>query len=242
MSNQEVVNYEVVNIFPTTIYVGEMQNHHQYKRIFYENVYERYSFDRMNSYGEINTVSENCGRPILQTEKDLIPMYREIVIHIQNYLQNTLKSKPIFDVQITKSWMSRSYSSQENIPEHYHSTSQISFVYYMSAPAGANELVFVNSNTPNVPFKSFDDRETEEEAMIRDYTFETTPYYGFPAQEGTVILFPSSLRHFTSASGIEQRGERLGIVGDCILSLKKNQPMIYSQGYIDPSYWRTFES
>jgi len=38
----------------------------------------------------------------------------------------------------------------------------------------------------------------------------------------------------------EQNEERLAIAGDCLLTLKRNQPMIYSQGFVSPEYWRTF--
>jgi len=237
------MNYQTVNIFPTTIYIGEIENHTKYKQIFLNEIYEQYQFPHQSRYGGINTVSENCGKPILHLENELFDLFQDISEHILNYCHQTLLIRDIFDVQIMKSWISRSYSNQENIPEHKHSTSQISFVYYLNADEKSNELTFMNTHKPNLLFDSLDDLEVEndEESMIHGFNFETTPEYNFSPCEGTVILFPSQIHHKTSSANDEvHKFERLAIVGDAILTLKKDQPMIYSQGFISPQYWKTF--
>lgn len=237
------MKYQTVNIFPTTIYIGEIENHVKYRQIFLNKIYERYQFPHKSRYDGINTVSENCGKPILHLEDELSDLFLDISDHILNYCHQTLMIRDIFDVQIMKSWISRSYSNQENIPEHYHATSQISFVYYLDVDDGSNELTFVNRHKPNLLFDSIDsfEEENDEESMINGFNFETTPEYNFFPCEGTVIIFPSRTPHKTSPSVSEfQSFQRLAIVGDALLTLKKEQPMIYSQGFISPQYWKTF--
>ena len=52
---------EVFNIFPTTVYVGEMTKHDQYKKNFYD-VYHKFDYE------EEDAVSENVGNPLIHHE------------------------------------------------------------------------------------------------------------------------------------------------------------------------------
>ena len=40
------MNYDTFNIFPTTIYVGEIENHKKYKKDFYK-LYPKYDYEEM---------------------------------------------------------------------------------------------------------------------------------------------------------------------------------------------------
>ena len=42
------MNYETFNIFPTTIYLGEIDNHKKYKEDFYK-VYDKFDYDDQNT-------------------------------------------------------------------------------------------------------------------------------------------------------------------------------------------------
>ena len=235
-----MVNYNVVNLFPTSIYVGEIENHEEYRKVFYSEIYSKYDFPHENERGGLNTSSVNCGRPLLHHERKLEPLFRSLTEHMRNYCRNVLMMRDIFDIQVMKSWMSRSYSSNENVPLHIHSTSHLSFVYYLSANERSNYLTFVNENHPNHLFEGLTDMDSfdDPEAMMSGYNFETTPEYSIEPQEGMIVVFPSRLPHMTLPR--EQNEERLAIAGDCLLTLKRNQPMIYSQGFVSPEYWRTF--
>jgi hypothetical protein len=35
-------------------------------------------------------------------------------------------------------------------------------------------------------------------------------------------------------------GERLAIVGDIVLTLKEDRPMVHSMGFVDPRYWKQY--
>ena len=58
------------------------------------------------------------------------------------YLHDVLKYKDIFDFIITKSWISRSRAAHETIKWHTHSTSHISFSYYLNTPPNSHVLKF----------------------------------------------------------------------------------------------------
>ena len=44
VSIEEMVNYQLHNMFPTTAYIGEMNDHARHKEVFYREIYPKYEF------------------------------------------------------------------------------------------------------------------------------------------------------------------------------------------------------
>ena len=241
MPIEEMVNYEYHNIFPTSIYIGEMNGHVRHKEVFYNEIYPKYQFPRMNKDGDINTVSESEGKPIIHTEESAVPMMKEITEHIKIYYTEILGLKDVFDVYHTKSWISRSYDNEELVPEHLHSPSHISYAYYVNAPEGSHALSFYDKKKMgNAIFQSVFDYYHEDDTFMNQYTFESTQKYSIESKEGTICIFPSKTPHGTDPVSEVFSGERLAISGDCIITLKESERMKYSVGYINPKYWRKY--
>jgi hypothetical protein len=94
------MDFQIVNIFPTTIYVGRSENHEKHKESFY-NVYSKFDYPQINQKtNTINTVSENCGNPLLHLEESLDSLFNEIVKHIKNYVHDVLLVKDILASKI----------------------------------------------------------------------------------------------------------------------------------------------
>ena len=94
---------QIFNIFPTTIYVGEVDNHKEYKKDFLK-LYDKFDYEE----NEISsTVSEGQVNPLIHLEPSMDSMFREIVRHIKIYVLDTLKFKDMFNYSITKTWISR---------------------------------------------------------------------------------------------------------------------------------------
>lgn len=241
MPIKEVVNYQLHNIFPTSVYVGEMEDHARHKEVFYREIYPKYEFPRIEeSSGDINTVSEHEGKPIIHMEECAVAMMKEITKHIKIYYMEILGLRDVFDVYHTKSWISRSYGSEELIPEHLHAPAHISYAYYVNAPEGSHALSFYDKKKGNELFQSVLDYYHEDDTFIDQYTFESTQKYSLHTKEGTICIFPSKTPHGTDSVSEVFSGERLAISGDCIITLKESEKMKYSVGYINPKYWRTY--
>ena len=90
--------FETLNIFPTTLYVGEMENHLKYKDEFYK-VYPQYDYEETHID---NTVSENLGKPFIHLEENLDPLFNEVVKHARRYVCEVLEYRDIFNYVITK--------------------------------------------------------------------------------------------------------------------------------------------
>jgi uncharacterized protein (TIGR02466 family) len=227
------MEYDTFNIFPTTIYVGNSKNHIKNKKNFYS-VYPKYDF-------EDTTVSENSGNPLLHLDDKLKDLFEEVIINTKTYIHEVLKIRDIFNIAITKSWISRARNKQQEIPWHIHSTSQISFVYYINMPKNSNSLQFLNFNAPNNLFLGMNSEYKKKERMIvSDYNHYNANTFYISPQEGHIVLFPSSIRHSTKNINGDFDEERLAIVGDITLILKKEE-LSLSMGYLNPKYWKIYE-
>ena len=232
------MNFNIINFFPTTAYVGQIENHRQYKEDFYK-VYPKFDYDENECN---NTVSENVGNPLIHLEDDLNPLFESIVDHIKNYTTNILNLKDIFNIVITKTWLSRSRNSKNSIPWHIHSTSHISFVYYANIPPNSHAIQFSNDNEPNNLFLGMNaEHRKYERQLIQEFNNINCQTFFISPNEGDVIIFPSKTKHSTKSISDDFVGERLAIVGDVTLTLKEEY-LSYSMGYIDPKYWKSFSS
>ena len=231
------MTFETFNIFPTTLYVGKMLDHEKYKEEFYK-VYPRYDYEETDID---NTVSENLGKPFIHLEDSLDTLFNEIAIHAKKYVCEVLEYKDIFNYVITKSWLSRARRSDNEIRWHIHSTSHISFVYYLSTPSNSHAVEFSNTCSKNDLFQAMNAEDTDEPErnIVNNFNALNSPAFYMQPIEGHLILFPSSLSHHTRFLGGEFQGERLGIVGDMSLMLKEDQ-LHYSSGYIDNKYWKKY--
>ena len=228
---------QIFNIFPTTVYVGEVTDHQSHKEEFYK-VYPKFDYEEDN--GNI-TVSENVGNPFIHLEENLDPLFEEIILHVKRYTLDILKYKDIFNYVITKTWLSRTRSSSHTIPWHIHSTSHISFVYYVNVPPNSHRLKFMNPHNKNSFFLGMSkESKYEDRTMVKDFNELNAETFFLHPPEGTVALFPSSLHHRTESSIDNFEGERLAIVGDVSLVLKEDQ-LHYSMGYIDEKYWKKYK-
>ena len=227
---------QLFNIFPTTVYVGEVTDHQTHKEDFYK-VYHKFDYEDSDAN---STVSENTGRPFIHLEDNLDPLFNEIILHTKRYVMDVLQYKDIFEYVITKTWLSRT-RSQKEIPWHIHSTSHISFVYYLNMPPNAHKLKFLNPHNKNSFFLGMSlESRYEERTMVKEFNQLNSEEFYIHPPEGTVALFPSSIQHCTQCVDKSFDDERLAIVGDITLTLKEDQ-LQYSMGYIDQKYWKKYK-
>ena len=227
---------EIFNVFPLSIYVDKINKHEIYKENFYK-VYPKYDYVENE---RSDTVSEGQSDPIIHLEPTLSPLFTEIADHVRSYIYNTLKFREIFNITFTKTWLSR-MRDLKGIPLHIHSTSHISFVYYLNMPPNAHKLKFLNPHNKNSFFLGMSlESRYEERTMVKEFNQLNSEEFYIHPPEGTVALFPSSIQHCTQCVDKSFDDERLAIVGDITLTLKEDQ-LQYSMGYIDQKYWKKYK-
>ena len=226
---------DIFNVFPLTIYVDKVNSYEIYKEDFYK-LYPKYDYVENE---RSNTVSEGQVDPLIHLEPTLNPLFTEIADHVRSYIHDTLKFRDIFNITFTKTWLSRMRDCKE-IPLHIHSTSHISFVYYLNTPPNSHRLTFHNPHCSNSLFKtSTSDKGIADMNMVEKYNLLNSNTFFIHPQEGCVILFPSSVLHGTESVVSDFKGERLAIVGDITLILKEEY-LHFTNGYVDQKYWRQF--
>ena len=231
---------QIFNIFPTTLYVSEIDKHEEYKSKFYK-LYSKYDYEQKSFRdGEewFNTTSENAGNPLIHLEDSLSELFEDIIYNVKIYVQDILKYQNIFDYVITKSWLSRSRATYENIKWHSHSTSHVSFSYYLNTPPNSHDIKFANPHNTNSLFVGLNNSDVKDGVAERNELNAST--FHLNPKEGSLILFPSSLNHCTHCISNKFNGERLAIVGDVTLVYKEDGTNDYSMGYINPKYWRIY--
>jgi hypothetical protein len=232
----KTLSYDTLNIFPTTVYIGQSKYQLINKNKFYQE-YPKYDFEQ-TQYN--TTVSENSGNPLLHLNDNLAPIFNEIIEHVKNYSHTALGLKDLFNFVITKSWISRSREKSHEIPPHIHSTSHISFVYYVNVSDESHSIVFSNQHTPNSLFLGmYSTHADKSRQMFSKYTESNSESFYIVPREGDIILFPSKTIHSTNSTGNELTSERLAIVGDITLTLKEEY-LSYSMGYIDQKFWKKY--
>ncbi len=227
---------QIFNIFPTTIYVDKVENHKTFKEQFLK-LYEKFDYEENDIS---NTVSEGQVHPLIHLEPSMDDMFKEIVRHIKSYVLDTLQFKDMFNYSITKTWISRARDNKE-IPWHIHSTSHVSFVYYLNIPAYSHTTRFMNVENYNSLFLGANSHETNDDKnMIAEYNMLNAKTFFIHPQEGHVAIFPSRVQHGTQCIKQDFNDERLSIVGDCNLILK-DEHLLHSMGLIDEKYWKKYE-
>ena len=230
------MQFEIFNIFPTTIYVGQMEGHEKYKSDFYK-LYPKFDYEESDID---NTVSENIVKPLIHLEDTLDDLFKEVINHVRNYVCDVLEYRDIFDYAITKSWLSRARRKEDEIRCHIHSTSHVSFAYYLNMPDNAHCIEFENICSKNILFGAMNIADdNKERTVVNKYNELNAQNFFLHPPEGTIALFPSSLCHGTRFTGENFSGERLAIVGDVTTILKDDQ-FGYSVGYISDKYWKKY--
>ena len=227
---------QIFNIFPTTIYVGEVENHNTFKKEFTK-LYHKFDYEE----NELSTtVSEGQVNPLIHLEPSMDDMFKEIVRHIKSYVLDTLRFKDMFNYSITKTWISRTRSEKE-IPWHIHSTSHLSFVYYLNIPPNSHATRFLNIENYNSLFLGANSQNNNDDKnMIEEFNALNCKTFFIHPEEGHVVIFPSRVSHGTECINKNFNEERLSIVGDVNLILKEEH-MLHSMGLIDEKYWKKYD-
>ena len=213
-----------------------MEGHEKYKSDFYK-LYPKFDYEESDID---NTVSENIVKPLIHLEDTLDDLFKEVINHVRNYVCDVLEYRDIFDYAITKSWLSRARRKEDEIRCHIHSTSHVSFAYYLNMPDNAHCIEFENICSKNILFGAMNIADdNKERTVVNKYNELNAQNFFLHPPEGTIALFPSSLCHGTRFTGENFSGERLAIVGDVTTILKDDQ-FGYSVGYISDKYWKKY--
>jgi uncharacterized protein (TIGR02466 family) len=126
------------------------------------------------------------------------PEWKEIIDFLHGFASTMISSVNTTSsvVSFINSWVTI-YPPGTYVPEHIHSNSMLSGVFYASVPEGAGNLIFKD---PSAVAKTM---------FIRHYNdFPTVPtVYTHAVEEGQMVIFPSWLPHMTELN--RSQGNRI---------------------------------
>ena len=170
-------NYNILNLWPTPIYIGEIPVKKFYLDFIHKIKFERATNQRFD-------ISKD--KAILNQMPDL---KLKIQNHINIFVRNHLKINNRINFYLTDSWVNR-FEKGEGSTTHSHVNSMISGVYYFKRAPNMGGIQFqkgyqINHNIfyPDIWMEYDEANETQGQA------FNITP------EEGGIILFPSKVEH-----------------------------------------------
>lgn len=220
---------------PIIVYESTLDNQEEIKEAFYDNL-SKYSFDVQSEIGFYSS-GEHEGKVFLHKENDFLVFFNQLKDHLKRYMISLGFAEEKFSYHVLKSWYVIAEKNR-GMNFHFHSSSDLSFVYYINLPKNSPGIEFENQNKNNINslFDSIFSLEDHNKNLIKYYShFHTCSSYNVNVKEGTLLIFPSSLPH--SIPSIDFEGKRYSIAGDIKLTLKSDI-INYEIGLMHPSNWK----
>jgi uncharacterized protein (TIGR02466 family) len=220
---------KVHEIFPLIVYQGTIDCHEEFKQN-HLNTLRDYWFD-----GYQNESPEGSGRIFLHLKSEYSQFFKSLKKNIDEYMQHLNVDHELLDYHIIKSWVG--YHKDDTTPsvtQHFHNESNISFVYYLKTDDSSDRFCVSQTKNRNEVAGGLFETADKKNTLIGFNRYNCN-YYTITPIEGSVLLFPSDLTHFTQKF-TERTNERVVIAGDIRITLKPEHPH-YHQGSTHPSQW-----
>jgi hypothetical protein len=220
--------HRVHEAFPLIVYQGMVDCHEKIKS----------NLDELRDYwfdGYQNESPEYSGRIFVHQKKSCKPFFEELRTHVDNYFGYLNVDYSKLDYHIIKSWVG--YHQDDETPSvkpHNHNASDLSFVFYVKTDETSDKFCVAQEKNPNECVGDLF-MEAMQRNLITGYNKYNCNVYSITPIEGSVVIFPSKIGHFTQKF-TERQGERLVIPGDIRVTLKPQNPD-YHQGSTHPSQW-----
>lgn len=223
------MNYKVHEIFPLIIYQGSVNCHEKFKEK---------NLDTLKNYwfnGYINESPEYSGKIFAHHNSEYKIFFDELKSHIDNYFNTLSVDYSKLSYQITKSWVGCHFDDETpSVKPHTHNESNLSFIYYLKTDDTSDKLCIAQQKNRN---ESIGDlfQTSMYNNLITGYNKYNCNIYTITPKEGTLVIFPSNIGHFTQKF-TTRKDERIVIPGDIRVTLKQ-QFSNYHQGSTHPSQW-----
>jgi len=182
----KVKNYNVLDLWPTPIYVGEEPVEDSYLNFISKIKYERASNDRFD-------ISTN------KTILNKMPKLKsKIEKHINTFVRDHLKINKKINFYLTDSWVNK-FKKGERSTTHSHVNSMLSGVYYFKRASEMGGIQFqkgyqINHNLfyPDI-WIEYDEATTTQ-----------APAFNINPPEGGLLIFPSKIEHTVNQNNSDE--------------------------------------
>jgi uncharacterized protein (TIGR02466 family) len=162
-------------IFPTPVYISKIKRKLNQNELNYIDEEKKISLCNVE-----NRYSNNSDVLKHSTMQNL---HNEIMIKVKEYFDNVICTLDEVEPYIALSWLNWTEPNQKH-HEHFHYNSLISGVYYVNCFENTDSIRFINENKSTIKFSNF-----------KEYHLFNSDSWKIPVSTGTIIMFPSYLKH-----------------------------------------------
>lgn len=222
--------YEMLDLFPLGVYVGDVDCHEKFKKECIDALdNDEINHDNMDLHNN--------------------PKVQRFFFSLKNNLDQYTFSLGIDNTKLSyhlfRSWIVRQFDEPEELGDinenrydlafsfgsHWHPSSDISFIYYVSADQTSDKLYFENCFANQNDFDGLLEISTTHN-IVTEWNKYNRRYHIIDPKEGKILIFPSRLNH-SVRSYTRRMGHRVVIAGDIMVSLT-----VRSETKLHPSFWR----
>jgi len=183
-------------LFATPIYLSEIKRNFSTEELKFveENKKEFY----------INTGKNKTSKDtfILKHNK-MKNLHEDLLVKINDYFKSVEDSNDKVELYITQSWLNYNEANTYH-HEHWHTNSYISGVLYIKADENLDFIRFLNPRYSSFEFSN-----------KNNFNIFNSGIWDFPVKSGSIIIFPSYLRH--SVTNNTSNNERISLAFNVFL-------------------------
>lgn len=190
-----------------------------------------------------SVTGEFRGKGFIHLDPEFKIFFDQLKKHLYGFFNGLNLDINKFSFHVIKSWYTI-INDKTGVSMHSHSSSDLSFVYYVDVPDGSGNIHFINPNYHDMCYNSYFpgmfERPSSGRAFMNDvwgkeYNAHTNQYFALPSIEGTLLIFPSKLAHMVPQSK-DTEEKRFSISGDIKLCLDEKIDD-YEHGLVHPCRW-----
>lgn len=182
------MNRELLPLFATPIYMSKNES---LAKEYYDKI-TSLDYYRMIANGWITEDTYILERP------DLAPLKDYIISNVNNFLHNDLQVQDDLEFYITNSWVTI-HDKDDFAPLHDHANSLFSGTFYIDIPEDDDSVFELLTNDPYriLPHTI--------QPTLKDHNLVNCNLWKIKPETGTLILFPSSIKHSTTKMTSDSR-------------------------------------
>lgn len=232
---QKIFNFFPLSVFKSTITIPQVEKDKMINEILnMENNSKNYDYKTNDSAW----TGDTQGFEFLHENNTFDKLFLEIEKNIKEYLENFSIDHSQLNMYFQRSWATISRKN-ENIANHRHAQSHLSFAYYLKKNKDDSKLSFFDENRHNEFIPGFlDSLSVQKKNMIKSRNILNSPTILFDVKEDDIVIFPSKSLHGTQKGALNS--ERISISADIMIVAKNSENLEHLITPIDK--WKIFSS
>lgn len=208
-----------IHLFPLSVYRASITLSPDYKQQLIKLILEMETAAKKER-AQSAWLGDTAGFEFLFQREEFRELYRLIAQTIRDYTHALGMNNELIDFYYQRSWATITRKG-EQINEHSHDQSNISFAYYLQKPPGSGGINFITYDHPNELSRGVFTPAKAEIGFIDRPSMLTWNNVSIEPKEDEIYIFPSKTLHSTTPSQTDE--PRISISADVTTMLRDSQ-------------------